>query len=162
VKPDVVGDVQSLPCEDNSFDIILCTEVLEHVQDPRRAIAEMHRVLRPGGRLVLTTRFLFPIHHPSHDFFRFTEAGLQSLFAGWNTFTIRPEASSFETIAILLQRMILQMRFRFNKLTKAVLLLLISFFLRSTWLIKDEYPHIEANTVSANIFSSGYYVVATK
>jgi ubiquinone biosynthesis O-methyltransferase len=51
----VVGDVSHLPFEDQSFDAVLCTEVIEHVRGPRQAVGELVRVLRPGGRLVLTT-----------------------------------------------------------------------------------------------------------
>jgi SAM-dependent methyltransferase len=50
---DVQADVTDLPFEDNSFDLILCTHVLEHVVDDRSAIAELYRVLRPGGIAVI-------------------------------------------------------------------------------------------------------------
>jgi len=50
-----VGDVLSLPFPDASFDVVLCTEVIEHTPDPGRAISELARVLRGGGTLVLTT-----------------------------------------------------------------------------------------------------------
>jgi ubiquinone/menaquinone biosynthesis C-methylase UbiE len=48
------GNAQELPYSDNEFDFVFCTEVLEHVVDPRTAICECFRVLRPGGRLVLS------------------------------------------------------------------------------------------------------------
>jgi 2-polyprenyl-3-methyl-5-hydroxy-6-metoxy-1,4-benzoquinol methylase len=51
----VVGDVASLPFEDDRFDVVICTEVIEHTMEPRRAVAELARVLAPGGTLVLTT-----------------------------------------------------------------------------------------------------------
>lgn len=50
----VVGSVLELPFPDASFDAVLCTEVIEHTTDPRRAVAELCRVLRPGGALALT------------------------------------------------------------------------------------------------------------
>jgi ubiquinone biosynthesis O-methyltransferase len=50
-----VADAQSLPFEDDSFDIVFSCECLEHVPDPQRALTEFHRVLKPSGRLVLTT-----------------------------------------------------------------------------------------------------------
>ena len=50
----VVGSVLELPFPDASFDVVLCTEVIEHTTEPRRAVAELCRVLRPGSVLVLT------------------------------------------------------------------------------------------------------------
>src|SRR5688500_11085311 len=75
----VVTDAQRLAFRDGSFEVVLCTEVLEHIPEPQQAIDEMFRVLAPGGKLVLTTRFLFPIHDAPHDYFRFTKYGLRYL-----------------------------------------------------------------------------------
>ena len=79
----VVADAEALPFGPGVFDMVLSTEMLEHVRNPERAVAEMGRVLRPGGRLVLTTRFLYPIHSEPNDYFRFTRYGLLYLFRGW-------------------------------------------------------------------------------
>jgi methionine biosynthesis protein MetW len=51
----VIEDAAELPFDDDSFDLVLCIEVLEHLFAPHRAAAEIHRVLRPGGRLVAST-----------------------------------------------------------------------------------------------------------
>lgn len=51
----VVGDVMALPFEDNAFDVVLSTEVVEHTEEPARALAELVRVARPGGTIVITT-----------------------------------------------------------------------------------------------------------
>ncbi len=63
IKPwpgvDVIGDAHQLPFEDEKFDNILCLEVLEHLHSPQTAVAEMRRVLKPGGHLILSTRFIF-------------------------------------------------------------------------------------------------------
>ena len=50
---DVKGDITDLPFADDSYDLIVCLHVLEHVQDDRKAISELHRVLRPGGKAVI-------------------------------------------------------------------------------------------------------------
>jgi 2-polyprenyl-3-methyl-5-hydroxy-6-metoxy-1,4-benzoquinol methylase len=75
-KPDVVASVYQLPFKDGEFDNILCTEVLEHLAEPAAAILEMERVLKPGGKLILTTCFIFPIHDAPGDYFRYTKYGL--------------------------------------------------------------------------------------
>jgi SAM-dependent methyltransferase len=61
--------------QDDRFDIIVCTEVLEHVLNPFAAIAEIHRILKPGGILLASSPFNFRIHGPLPDCWRFTEHG---------------------------------------------------------------------------------------
>ena len=61
------------------FDVVVCTEVLEHTLQPFDAVAELRRLLAPGGHLMLTTPFNFRIHGPLPDCWRFTEHGLRAL-----------------------------------------------------------------------------------
>lgn len=79
-KVDVFGDVSRLPFGEHSFDVILCTEVLEHVRDPMATLLEFFRVLRPGGSLVVSVPFLYQIHEQPYDFYRYTYFGLRHLF----------------------------------------------------------------------------------
>jgi ubiquinone/menaquinone biosynthesis C-methylase UbiE len=69
--------VQSLDFPDEHFDAIVCWSVLEHVPDPIRAIAEMRRVLRPGGIIWIQLPFLLPYHADPHDYWRVTPSGLR-------------------------------------------------------------------------------------
>lgn len=69
---------EHLPFEDASFDTVLATEVLEHVTDHEAALDEIERVLAPGGRVVVTVPFLYPIHEAPHDHRRLTSHGLRS------------------------------------------------------------------------------------
>jgi SAM-dependent methyltransferase len=64
---------------DGAFDYVVCTEVLEHTLQPFAAVAEIHRILRPGGRLFLSVPFNLRIHGPLPDCWRFTEDGLRRL-----------------------------------------------------------------------------------
>lgn len=68
-KLDYECDITAIPAEDESFDAILCTEVLEHVPDPRSAVAEMARLLKPGGRLILTAPLGSAIHQQPYHFY---------------------------------------------------------------------------------------------
>ena len=77
---DMIADVQSMPdVPDREFDTVLCTQVLEHVEDPSRALSEMRRVLRDDGTLILSAPHLSMIHEAPEDYFRYTAYGLRSL-----------------------------------------------------------------------------------
>ncbi|MFQ5555750.1 MAG: class I SAM-dependent methyltransferase [Acidimicrobiia bacterium] len=62
-----------------SYDTVLCSEVLEHISRPEAALAELARVLRSGGTLVLSVPFLARLHEEPHDYYRYTRHGLQEL-----------------------------------------------------------------------------------
>lgn len=74
---------------DKMFDIIVCTEVLEHTLDPFSAVKEIYRLLRNGGVLLVTVPFNFRIHGPLPDCWRFTELGLRALFKKFSTINIK-------------------------------------------------------------------------
>lgn len=76
---DFVCSACDIPVPDESFDSILCTEVLEHVPDPGRAWAEFSRVLRTGGRILLSAPMYWPAHELPYDFYRYPEHGLRYL-----------------------------------------------------------------------------------
>jgi SAM-dependent methyltransferase len=78
---DALADLGRLPFSTASFDWIFCTETLEHLLKPRQALSELGRVLKSGGRLVLTVPFLQAIHQEPHDYFRYTPNGLCLLLA---------------------------------------------------------------------------------
>lgn len=78
--PDIVGFAESLPIRSGSAVTVLSTQSLEHADDPAVLLDEAHRVLEPGGTLLLSTHGVF-IHHPDpHDYWRWTEEGLTRLF----------------------------------------------------------------------------------
>ena len=66
-----------IPLPDQSLDSILCTEVLEHVPDPLAVWREFHRLLRPGGKVLLATPMYWPPHEEPYDFYRYPEFGLR-------------------------------------------------------------------------------------
>jgi SAM-dependent methyltransferase len=86
---DVVASAEDMPFENDSYDIIYSNAVLEHIQDVPRAIAEMHRVLRPGGALILGTHGVWPIHGAPHDYRRWTSHGLMWEFRMFNSVSVR-------------------------------------------------------------------------
>ena len=77
---DLSGTAYEIPVEDNSVDCVLCTYVLEHLEEPSRAIAEAFRVLKPGCNAIYTVPLFWHLHESPRDFYRFTKYGLQYLF----------------------------------------------------------------------------------
>jgi SAM-dependent methyltransferase len=76
---DVVGYAGALPFRNGSFHTVLCTSVLEHVDNAEEAVREIVRILRPGGRLLVTVPFLYPTHEAPYDYWRATHHGLGSV-----------------------------------------------------------------------------------
>lgn len=76
---DMFASADDLPFAAESFDCVLCTEVLEHCPRPWAVMEEITRVLRPGGRVFLTTPFLVALHEMPHDYYRYTPSALQDL-----------------------------------------------------------------------------------
>lgn len=76
---DVVADSHSLPFEDNSYDLAICTGTLNLCQDPQRVLSELGRVLKPGGIIHLEVGMFQPYNPEPEDYWRFTLAGLRLL-----------------------------------------------------------------------------------
>lgn len=160
--PDLIADAHHLPFADREFSVVICTEVLEHLSDPVQAIAEINRVLKQKGKLILSTRFIYPLHDVPGDYYRFTEYGLRYLFRDWQIVSLETETADFSTIAVLLQRLIYQADYRINKLIKTILFILLKIFLFSADLKKQTYGNIQKTKPTDHILASGYYLVAIK
>jgi len=102
---ELLGPVEALPVEDASFDVVLCTQVLEHCDDPEQAVRELHRVTRRGGRVLASTHGV-QVYHPSpQDYWRWTHTGLTRLFernTEWSSLSVAPGAGSASGLAMLL------------------------------------------------------------
>jgi SAM-dependent methyltransferase len=94
---DVMGDLTSLPFADETFDQVFCTEVLEHLLAPAEAVREFARILKVGGRVLLSTPQSWPQHQKPYDFYRYTSYGLTRLFndAGLSVSWLWPAGGAF-------------------------------------------------------------------
>ncbi len=155
---DVRGDALALPFRDHAFEVVLCTEVLEHVLEPQRAIDEIFRVLEPGGQLLLTTRFLFPIHDAPHDYFRFTKYGLRHLLQRFEALTIEEETDTVGALAVLVQRLGMQAETLGSHTLRALWLVAARIVRRLSFLITAEYGDSRRLSRETGIMTSGYHV----
>jgi SAM-dependent methyltransferase len=92
-KPNVYSDASGLPIPDNSADVVLLLDVLEHLKDPDVALKEIHRILCKQGILIIQVPYLYPLHDEPRDFQRYSKYGLERL-AGKHGFFIKECHSS--------------------------------------------------------------------
>ncbi len=101
---DLRGPIEALPVEDGSFDVVLCAQVLEHVDDPVQAARELSRVTRSGGRLLLSTHGVYVFHPAPSDHWRWTHTGLEKLLrdtGDWASVRVTAGAGTASTLAML-------------------------------------------------------------
>jgi SAM-dependent methyltransferase len=79
-KPDFLWDGIKMPFENNNFDVVVSTEVLEHIPDAVLYLGEVMRVLKPGGIFFFTVPFLMSLHEVPHDYYRYTPYSLERIF----------------------------------------------------------------------------------
>lgn len=76
---DIVASAYALPFASGSIDLVICESLFEHLEQPERAVREMHRILKPGGTLYVVTPFMLGFHSSPHDFYRWTLPGMKIL-----------------------------------------------------------------------------------
>lgn len=88
---DLTATAYDIPVPDGSFDTVLSTAVLEHLEEPLEGLEEARRVLRDGGLAIYTVPFIWHVHEAPRDFYRYSRYGLQHLFdrAGFDVVEIR-------------------------------------------------------------------------
>lgn len=98
---DISGDLRRIPIEDNSVDVIICIQVLEHLPEPWTVLKEFSRILKPQGIIFASCPQGEPQHQVPYDFFRYTIFGLQSIFSqfGFSVDWIKPQKGNFLKIA---------------------------------------------------------------
>ena len=101
---DLTGTVEQLPVPDASFDVVLCTQVLEHASDPVQAVRELRRVTAPGGRVLASTHGVYVYHPVPDDLWRWTHTGLERLFrenADWRSVAVVPASGTTACLGML-------------------------------------------------------------
>jgi SAM-dependent methyltransferase len=98
---DVVADLTCLPFQGAAFDAAIHIVTIEHVREPACVLAEMARVLAPGGRILLVAPHEWEVHQAPHDYYRYTRYGLAYLLekAGFEPLEIQPVGGYFRLLA---------------------------------------------------------------
>ncbi len=79
-KLSFISDIKKIPVRSDYYDLVFCSQTLEHMTNPQRVIDEISRVIKPGGQLWLTTPLYYAEHEIPFDYFRYTKYGLMHIF----------------------------------------------------------------------------------
>lgn len=99
---DYYYDGKTFPFDSESFDSVICNQVLEHVFEPKEFLSEINRILKPGGKFLITVPFVWDEHEQPFDFARYSSFGLVYLLEK-NGFKILKQRKSFSNIAVIFQ-----------------------------------------------------------
>ncbi|MBF0537370.1 MAG: class I SAM-dependent methyltransferase [Nitrospirae bacterium] len=152
-KPDVVMDACELQYDDRTFDLVCIMEVLEHIQSPVKAVDEIYRVLKPGGKLILTTPFAFGIHDEPHDYYRYTKYGLLYILRHFDRVSVRERNGYMSAVIVQLIRLV-KSRSKVDKIIGSSVTLVAIVFLPIIRIID--------RLIKSTGITTGYFVVAYK
>lgn len=118
LSADGCGDGRALPFRTCSFDVVFASQVLSYIEQLDGVLAEVHRVLKPGGTFIVIDSFLYPLRDNAVDTWRLTPLGLQGLAArsGFNVEQVIPLGGFWVTMALLGNLYLFKDLFRFDKL----------------------------------------------
>lgn len=97
-QPDVVGDAHRLPLRNESVDLVIASQMLEHCRAPQQVVDEVWRVLEPGGCMVCSVPFNYIIHGDPSDYWRFTRYALEEVFKKFLKTEIHPVGNHFAAV----------------------------------------------------------------
>ncbi len=158
-RPDVVCDAHALGIRNEAVDVVVCVEVLEHVANPRAVLAEIHRVLRPQGTLLLATPFLYRLHGDPYDYQRLTDHWLNEVLRelGFHVARLARQGAFFTVMADMVHQAVTGAAHRWIRALFALPLLAIQ--LLCPWL--DRRLRAHASPVLGS-FTTGFFVIAVR
>lgn len=151
--PDIVDDISASALPSDQFDAVVISEVLEHVQNPGAAAAEIWRILKAGGIVIATTPFLMPIHDRPHDYYRFTRYGLAYLFRDFDEVEINARNGWAEALAAAAGRVVTEPGRR-NRFWGGLIL--------PPLLIAMPFLRLMQKLTTTDFLTSGYSILAKK
>jgi SAM-dependent methyltransferase len=151
-QPDIVGDLTTHSFE-KLYDIVFMCEVLEHIPEPQKALDNLLNGLKPGGLLILSCPFLYPLHDRPHDYYRYTRYGLAHLLRKYQNVDIRERNNWAQALGLLSARLCVEPGLpakAFSAITVSLAFILQPVF----WLL--------GKLIRTDFMTSGYLVTARK
>ncbi len=166
---DFVSDILNIPVPDKSYDVILCTEVIEHIPDPISAIKEISRILKPGGSLLITAPLQSGLHQePYHFYGGYTKYWYQK-FLTENNFSeihIEPNGSLYTTyfaLGLTTFKSFLEIVIdNKNLLLKLIAFLSLIIFSPVILILNPIFSFLWESVFDREGFTAGYHVLAKK
>ena len=103
--PDIQIMAECIPIKNDCFDLIICSELLEHVLNPRKVLDEIYRVMKVGGKVLITVPFLYNIHADPHDYGRYTDTYWDSVMKsiGFKKITVIKQGGFFSVLVDMMR-----------------------------------------------------------
>ena len=157
--PEIVAKVEHVPLQSACADVVVCTEVLEHVLEPSLVIYESSRLLHSGGLFLISMPFIYHVHADPYDYQRYTASKLTTLLiqAGFGDIEIKAQGFYFTVLADMLRDGLNQLRHRAVRWPLALVVLpfmrLMIYFDAQIWV---------KSSARLSSYTTGYFVKAVK
>jgi SAM-dependent methyltransferase len=133
-EPDMIGSAIEMPLDNESYDMVFSTQVIEHLTEPQQMVHECYRVLKPKGVLILTGPFYWPLHEIPNDYYRFSRYGFENLLkkAGFQEIEIIANGGTWAQIFLSISLQIPRWFFPLRLLSNAMGLMMDKLFYNET------------------------------
>lgn len=160
LKAEIVADLsEPLPIDDEQADTLISWSVMEHLREPQRFLLEAHRILKPGGHLIIQVPFMWHVHEAPHDYYRFTRFGLEYLLkqAGFVDIDVSAQTGFWVMWT-------LKFNYQSRRLIRgpSLLKLLLKMLLYPIWMVNQWLALGMDRVWKAEGETAGYFIVARK
>ena len=161
-KVDILCLSTAIPLPDEQFDTVFCTQVMEHVEDHQKMLGEAYRLLRKGGKIILSVPMAWEHHEVPYDFFRFTKYGLTYVFekAGFKILEIKSNGGKWALLGQMSQNIIRSSIEGKKSIFKKLLYLFYRFFFK--YIINLFYIGLEKLDKDEDFVTLNFVIVAER
>lgn len=153
-EPDILGDFCEYDFGQKSYDYVILSEVLQFFKNPQKGIDNAYKILKPGGQVIITSPFVFPIHDRPYDLYRFTKYGLEYLLNDFTDVKIEEKNSAVEAIDVLWMR--------FYRMEGKHTYILKRIIIYSRYYLQRPVTKFLMKFIKTDMTTTGYHAVATK